>query len=757
MSKSVESGRSSHPPPLKSPRNLGVLCLVAATFLLLLVLTLSGISALTTIRGYLVADDLWTKAQKQSIIALHRYARSGAESDWSDFEAHIDVTLGDRMAREELERLHPDMDLVMEGFERGQVPAEFREGMALLFRRGRNISFVNRAVEIWAEGDQKIDSLRTLAGHLRDARRSPVPDSDRIEALLVDIAALDDDLTVLEADFTATLNDGAFSVERILRWVLVGIAAVVFFGAGAALWYLYGQVRHREGVLARSEARYRTLFEESVVGTLLLSNDGIITRANAAFAEMLGYDDPDELVGRATREFYLYPEEQDSLVDELTDKGSLTVDELLVRRKDGAGVWLMSTSVILDTEDHDSQVLVTGIDITERKEMEQRLARKGRMEAMGQLAGGIAHDFNNLLTAILGNASLLESEFPAPNRQNAQQILGEIVSSSGTAAELTEQLLAFSRGDPAPASYVELAEVVQDTHALLVRLLPESIELETKLPDVPTTVKAPPAQLRQILLNLVINARDAMPDGGHLAITVDRVFVERGAKGGLVDLEPGEYVRLTVADDGPGIEPDVRGRLFEPFFTTKPEGAGTGMGLATVYGVVTRAGGSVYVEPADGRGATFRVLLPVAEGATDGDSLSDEFGVQGGGETVLLVEDDAAVRRVARRILENAGYQVLDAENGQEALERVRGGAAFDLLLTDVVMPGMGGVELAEEVVRRHPHMPVLFVSGYSKVTLQSDELQSAHTDSLAKPFTPASLVERVQALLDVARRVNGS
>ncbi|NNF11672.1 MAG: response regulator [Gemmatimonadetes bacterium] len=753
MSKSLEVGRARQPPPLRSPRNLGILGLVAATFLLLLVLALTGISALTTIRGYVVGEGLWSKAQKQSVNALNRYARSASESDWEDFEACIDVTLGVRMVREELERLNPDMDAVMDGFERGQIPVEFREGMALLFRRGRNVGFAARAIEIWEEGDQRIDALRALGGQLRDALQGSSPDGDRIEEVLVQIEALDRELTVLEADFTSTLNAGAFVVERILRWVLLGIAAIVLFAAGAALRYLHGQVLHREAVLERSEARYRALFEKSVVGTLLVSSDGLVTRANAAFARMLGYDDPEDLVGRRTKDFYLYPEQQTQLVDQLLEQGALTVDELLVRKKDGSGAWIMSTSVVLDSADEDSPVLVTGIDITERKEMEQRLARKGRMEAMGQLAGGIAHDFNNLLTAILGNASLLEAELPAAHRQNARQILGEIVQSSGTAAELTEQLLAFSRGDPATASRVELAELVQGTYTLLDRLLPENIALETELVDGPSSVKAPPAQLKQVLMNLVINARDVMPEGGRLQISVDRVQFGGSSADGLVDLEPGDYVRLSVSDDGPGIDPGVRSRLFEPFFTTKPEGAGSGMGLATVYGVVTRAGGCVYVEPAEGRGATFRVLLPFAAASEEEDLVVPKLGVQGGGETLLLVEDDDAVRRVARRILENAGYRVVEAANGMEAMYVVRSGVAFDLLLTDVVMPGMGGVELAEEIVRDQPRLPVLFVSGYAKVALQSDALKSAHTDSLAKPFTPATLVERVQGLLEPAGR----
>lgn len=751
MSKSLEAGRAHQPPPLRSPRNLGILGLVGATFLLLLVLALSSISTLTTIRGYVVGAGLWSRAQKQSVNALHRYARSGSATDWEDFQANIAVALGDRAAREELERPEPDMDVVRRGFEQGQVPEDVRDGMAVLYRRARNVDIVGQAIEIWEETDPKIDSLQTLGGLLRDARREASPDSARIAGLLLAIDAVDRDLNGIEADFSVALNYGTSFVERLLRWVLLGIAAVVVSAAGVALWYLNGQVRHREEVLEQSEQRYRALFEKSIVGTLLVNSEGVVTRANAAFATMLGYDDPDELVGRSTAELYLHPEEQRGLVKELTEAGSLTVDELLVRKKDGAGAWLMSTSVILDTEDADSQVLITGIDITERKEMEQRLARKGRMEAMGQLAGGIAHDFNNLLTAILGNATLLEAELPAP-RQNARQILGEIVNSSGTAAELTEQLLAFSRGDPAAATRVELAELVRGTHALLYRLLPENIELETVLCDGPTTVKAPPAQLKQILLNLVINARDAMPDGGHLTISVDRVFSDGGSTDGIVDLLPGDYVCLTVADDGPGIDAEVRGRLFEPFFTTKPEGAGTGMGLATVYGVVTRAGGSVYVDPAVQRGATFRVLLPLEEVPERETSVVDEPVIKGGGETVLLVEDDGAVRRVAERILTNAGYEVLAAADGVEAMDIVQSGASFDLLLTDVVMPGMGGVELAEGVVRDHPRVPVLFVSGYSKVTLQSDALRAAHTDSLAKPFTPATLVERVQSLLEVAR-----
>ncbi|MDX1495400.1 MAG: PAS domain S-box protein, partial [Longimicrobiales bacterium] len=723
MSKRTDPDRPHLPPPLGSPRNLGIIGLVGATFLLLLVLTLSGISALSSIRGYVMGEGLWSKAQKRSIVALHRYARSGSEDHWEEYRQEIAVTLSDRMAREELEEPEPDMAVVYQGFEGGGVPSALHPGMARLFRWARDVQFVDRALEIWAEGDRRIEEVRQLAQELRDARESGDPDTARIEAVLASIDEVDQELTVLEDAFTATLNDGAFQVEAVLRWVLLCIAALSFLGAAAATAFLYHQVDLREAFLERSEARYRTLFEDSVVGTALSNLDGTVIRANAAFAEMLGYDSPDELVGRPAVNLYVDPRDRQALLDRLHEKGAVLMDELLARRKDGSPVWLMTSSALLeDPVDGSKQIVATCLDISGRKEMEERLARKGRIEAMGQLAGGIAHDFNNLLTAIQGNAALLERELGFDS-DTAQEMAREILDSSRTASELTEQLLAFSRGDPAAASQVDLVDLVERKRGLLRRLLPENIILEAEVAEEPLVVEAPPAQLEQVLLNLVINARDAMPGGGRILVAVEPWSLDKGPEDGLVEVGPGEYVRLTVSDEGHGIPRHVRARIFEPFFTTKAALGGTGMGLATVYGVVARAGGSVHVESSPGAGATFRVLLPRQERMEAAPSQGPATHGPASGETILLVEDEDAVRKVARRILERTGYRVRAAVDGEQALELVKAGEPFDMLLTDVVMPGMTGPELASEVVRLRPEVPILFVSGYADMSLESEGL----------------------------------
>lgn len=725
--------------------------------MLLLVLTLTGIGTLSSIRGYVQGEGLWSKAQKRAVLALHRYARGGTQNAWQTFEDEIAVTLGGRMARQELDRPDPDMAIVREGFSLGGIPEEHQAGMAALYRRLRNVAFVSRAIGIWAEGDQEIDRVRELADDLREERRRSEPDAARIASILASIDEVDRRLTDLENAFTRTLNGGALQVERVLRWVLLGIAGTFVLSAAGAGRLLYRQVREREDVLERSEARYRTLFEESVVGTVVTGPEGTVVRANAAFADMLGYDDPDELLGLPAASLYADLADREPIVARVRQDGAVLMDELLARRKDGSQVWLMTSSVVVrDPEDGREGILATCLDVSERKELEERLARKGRMEAMGQLAGGIAHDFNNLLTAIQGNAQLLALDLK--DREGVESLvesLDDILSSSRTAAELTAQLLAFSRGDPAPAKVVDLVDLVTRTRSLLERLLPPHVDLVTELDGAPIEIEATPSQLEQVLLNLVINARDAMPQGGRVVVGLDRVDVASGEPEGLMELAPGSYARLRVSDDGSGMPPEVRARLFEPFFTTKRGSGGTGMGLATVYGIVTRAEGAVRVESVPDEGSTFHVLLPLSTRPTpeveeEPPEPSDRVE---GRETVLLVEDDDAVRRVARKVLESEGYRVLEAREPGRALAFVEAEEPFDLLLTDVVMPLMNGRELAARILGDRPELPVLFMSGYSNLQSDDRDLGDANTASLAKPFQPTMLLEEVRRLLDLADR----
>jgi two-component system, cell cycle sensor histidine kinase and response regulator CckA len=394
-----------------------------------------------------------------------------------------------------------------------------------------------------------------------------------------------------------------------------------------------------------------------------------------------------------------------------------------------------------------NQILGVATDITTRKRLEEQLAQAQKMEAVGRLAGGVAHDFNNLLTVILGSVELLLDglEPGHPVQPNAE----EIRKAAERAALLTRQLLAFSRKQVLLPSVLDLDRVVLDGTRMLRHLIGEDIELFT-LPEAPgASVKADPTQLTQVILNLAINARDAMPHGGTLTIrtantSFDTVYAE--AHPGVV---PGEYVTIAVSDTGHGIAPEVLPHIFEPFFTTKPVGLGTGLGLATSYGIVEQSGGHITLESEPGRGTTFFVHLP-REGDLGGEPGSRTVGARGGRETILLVEDEEMVRLVASSKLRAKGYQVLEATSGPEALALAAAHPGpIHLLFTDVIMPQMGGVELAAQLARTRPDTRVLYTSGYTQDPVVVHGAGGAEDIFLPKPYVGETLTRRVRELLD--------
>jgi len=383
-----------------------------------------------------------------------------------------------------------------------------------------------------------------------------------------------------------------------------------------------------------------------------------------------------------------------------------------------------------------------------------QLEQAQKMDAIGRLAGGVAHDFNNLLTVILGRTDILLTQIKAedPLRRG----IALIQRTAGRAAELTKQLLAFSRKQVLEAVVLDLGVVTTDMKEMLARLIGEDIALVTNLAATLGHVKADRGQIEQVVMNLAINARDAMPQGGQLVVEtanadLDDEYVRRN-----VGSRPGPHVMLAVSDSGVGIPRELQRHIFEPFFTTKEQGKGTGLGLATVYGIVKQSGGYIEVDSEPGRGTTFRIYLPRVDSASPAAERSPRAAAPTGGtETILLVEDEDGVRELARDILRSSGYTVLEGRNGAEGLllgERHQG--ALDLLLTDVVMPRMSGRELAERMVSLRPELSVLYMSGYTDDAVIRHGVLGSDTAFLQKPFTPAALVQRVRETLDQARRV---
>jgi PAS domain S-box-containing protein len=387
-------------------------------------------------------------------------------------------------------------------------------------------------------------------------------------------------------------------------------------------------------------------------------------------------------------------------------------------------------------------------DVTGRRRLEEQFLQAQKMEAVGRLAGGVAHDFNNLLTVITGFADVVLGRLPAGDP--ARELVGEIAHAGQRAARLIGQLLAFSRKSVVAPQVLDLNAVVTDTEKMLGRLIGEDIELATQLQPGLGPVKADPGQVEQVIVNLAVNARDAMPQGGKLTVETRDVDLDEGYAQAHAGARPGRHVLLAVSDTGHGMAPEVRARAFEPFFTTKEPGKGTGLGLATVYGIVRQAGGHVEVYSEPGRGTTFMLYFPRAEEAAARQPNPAPGAEPRGSETVLLVEDDAAIRAVARHVLQGRGYRVLEAADAAEAL-RLAGEylRRIHLLVADVVMPGVGGRELAQRLAALHPETKVLFTSGYTDDAVVRHGVREAEVAFLPKPFTPATLTQKVREVLD--------
>jgi PAS domain S-box-containing protein len=391
--------------------------------------------------------------------------------------------------------------------------------------------------------------------------------------------------------------------------------------------------------------------------------------------------------------------------------------------------------------------LVVARDVSERRALEDQLRQAQKIETVGRLAGGVAHDFNNLLTAIIGHAELL-SDYFAPADPRAVEIAG-IRHAADLAAGLTRQLLAFSRKQVLQPAVLDVNDVVDKARLILRRLIGEHIDLVTEPGADLWRVKADPGQLEQILLNLAVNARDAMPEGGRITIATRNVHLTVPAARRR-NVEPGDYVKLTVSDTGAGMDAHTRDHLFEPFFTTKDRGRGTGLGLATVYGIVKQSGGHTLVASEPGEGAEFSIFLP-ATTEPAADVRAERPGALRGSETVLVVEDDATVRSLVASVLERRGYRLLVAGSGQDALRLAENHASpIDLLITDVVMARMNGIAVAEAIRARRPETKVLFVSGYADDAVVRLGFTPSPETFLNKPFTPDALARKVRTVLDV-------
>ncbi|HKO92094.1 MAG TPA: ATP-binding protein [Polyangiaceae bacterium] len=595
------------------------------------------------------------------------------------------------------------------------------------------------------------------AGHFVGA--SPEPEAAAAIVRLAGRVARGGAAQAEDVQLAADANGKARTLRLQARPATAGAVAV----ASLALDELREAEHTATAALRESEERFREMTS---------AIEHLFWLSNPAGTEAL-YVSPayEKIWGRSCESVYrnaasfveaIHEDDRARIVSRLPLQGEGTYDEKYrIRRPDGTIAWIRSRAFpIRDAKGDVVRVAGIAMDITVQHHLEQQLAQAQRMESIGRLAGGIAHDFNNLLTVILGIVEMLSLGVPTGATLEAD--LDAIKEAAERAASLTSQLLTFARRQAVAPTQLDVTHVAQQMERLLCRVLGEHVELRTELEPETCTILADRAQLEQVLINLVINARDAMPNGGHLIIESRKVSVglpDSDSSFDRADVEPGEYVMLAVSDSGVGIASDALPHVFEPFFTTKAPGKGTGLGLATCYGIVQQAGGAILVDTELGVGTKFTILLPrVAERARPVVSRSS-LRIAVGTETVLFVEDDPGVRRIGVQILAEQSYRIRVAANGVDALQVLgEDPGPLDLLVTDVVMPGMSGTELACRLRENWPDLPVLYISGYTEDASVAASALAPRTAFLRKPYKRETLLEKVRHLLDgiLRERVDG-
>jgi len=560
-----------------------------------------------------------------------------------------------------------------------------------------------------------------------------------------------------QPDVPFILVTGSLDEETAVRYLKNGASDYILkdrlVRLGPALLEALERARQREA-LRTQERLLRQIIDANPSLIFVKDWNGRFVLVNQATAQVYGTT-VESLVGKTDADFNPNVEEIAHFLRHDRDVMSsgqpkIIAEEPVTNPTTGDTRWFQTIKVPLRSPAEGTATLLgVATEITERKRLEEQLLQSQKMEAVGQLAGGVAHDFNNILTAIVGYTDLLAAELASNVRQ--LEDLEEIRKAARRAAALTRQLLAFSRKQVLEPRIIDVNSVVLNLDKMLRSLISENIELKTDLADNLGAARADPNQIEQVIMNLAINARDAMPDGGTVTIETGNVTLDDAYAAQHVSVIPGEYVMLAVSDTGCGMDEKTQSRIFEPFFTTKPAGRGTGLGLSTVYGIVKQTGGNIWLYSEPGKGTTFKIYLPaIAALPEDIGKVAPAEAPRRGAGTVLVVEDDEQLRRLTHRALDAQGYTVLVADRGATALDIARRHKGeIDLLLTDVIMPDTNGRKLAETIQAARPGMRVLYMSGYPDGAIASHGMLEPGVAYLAKPFTTDAITRRVREVLE--------
>ncbi len=498
--------------------------------------------------------------------------------------------------------------------------------------------------------------------------------------------------------------------------------------------------------LGESEEKYRSLVDSINIGIFRTSTSGgSFLQANPALSKMFGYESEEELLKVQVRDLLQNPGGRKDYIDELGRNGYVRDKELACLKKDRTPIVCSMTAVAQYDEDGNFKwIHGTVEDITERKKLEEQLRQAQKMEAIGILAGGVAHDFNNILTAIIGFATMAQKR--VKDDEKTREFIGEVLLGANRAAELTRGLLAFSRKQTISLKHVDLNAIARRMHAMIVRIIGEDIDLKTMLVNRSLPVLVDASQIEQVLMNLVTNARDAMREGGYLVIQTEAINIDKDYAAVHLFETLGEYAVLTVSDTGMGMDFKTRENIFEPFFTTKEVGKGTGLGLSMVYGIIKQHNGNIKVYSEVGKGATFRIYLPLAQTEEEAISKPIETLPKGKGETIIIAEDEPQVRKSIRVFLQGCGYKIIEAENGEEAIVKFRESeATVSLVLLDVMMPVKNGREAYEEIKKLDPDIKAIFMSGYTDDVMSRMGILEEGFEFISKPLNPDTLTRKIR------------
>ncbi|MBC8438117.1 MAG: PAS domain S-box protein [Deltaproteobacteria bacterium] len=737
----------------------------------------SGFSILSGLRAFVGGEGLWAKSQKEAVFQLTQYVFTGEENRYQLFVDSLKVPLGDKAARLELEKTDPVDGIIIQGFiDGGNHPADIPT-MIFLYKYFKNIDYIRKAIEQWQEGDRLIENLLEIGVQTNHAIINNLMSREQAVQTLAAIDNLQKRLNDAEDLFSSNISSAARETANQLSVIMLCFSLVGIILCFIMLRLIVGiisDLNHKKKLLEnqaeqesqfkkaleKSEEKYRSIFENSVEGLFQSTPEGRFISVNPAFAKMLGYASPEDLMANISdiaSQYYVNHEDRHRYKQLLQKTGIVKFYEFKARCRDGSHLWVSdSTRAIYDPDGNIVRYEGQVTDITqlkqaekEKSELEAQYRQAQKMESVGRLAGGVAHDYNNALTAIMGYTELaiMDSDPAGPLHADLNQVL----KAGRRAQDITRQLLAFARKQTISPRVLNLNNNVESILKMLRRLIGEDIDL-IWLPETGLwSVKMDPSQIDQILANLCVNARDAIVGVGKITIETDTIVFDSAYCADHSGFIPGEFVQLSVSDNGCGMDKEILNNIFEPFFTTKDSDKGTGLGLSMVYGIVKQNNGFINVYSEPGKGTTIKIYLPWDEGKVV--EIQEESTAkipQGQGETILLVEDDLPILELTEKILNSLDYTVLAADTPKGAMKLAREHTGkIHLLVTDVIMPEMNGLELSEHLQSLFPDLKCIFMSGYTANAIAHHGVLDKGGHFIQKPFSKNDLATIVRKVLD--------